>query len=194
MTSTDARITNISQSLPYKMAENRWYEEIMSLSPHVYTTHNHLSYRFTDSRIIPYRTVAFRLVWMAAAVQSDELAIENKYVLKRYEVCDNKSTKWSSYPPLHSFTTCRSMHAICRICRYRLMAMDRASACALFFFPFLPSHSFLHLLLSYKPIPIPRTPPSFLPIRFWIFLFSSRSLYSLLFPIPPLPSGRAIAL
>ena len=33
VTSTDVRITNISQSLPHKMAENSWYEEIMSLSP-----------------------------------------------------------------------------------------------------------------------------------------------------------------
>jgi len=35
VTSTDVRITNISQSLPYKMAENTWYEEITSLSPYV---------------------------------------------------------------------------------------------------------------------------------------------------------------
>jgi len=34
--STDVRITNISQSLPHKMAENCWYEEITSLSPYVY--------------------------------------------------------------------------------------------------------------------------------------------------------------
>ena len=34
-TSTDVRITNISQSLPHKMAENSWYEEITSLSPYV---------------------------------------------------------------------------------------------------------------------------------------------------------------
>jgi len=33
---SDIRITNISQSLLHKMAENRWYEEIMSLSPYVY--------------------------------------------------------------------------------------------------------------------------------------------------------------
>jgi len=32
----DVRITNISQSLPHKMAENSWYEEITSLSPYVY--------------------------------------------------------------------------------------------------------------------------------------------------------------
>jgi len=36
VTSTDVRITNISQSLPHKMAENGWYEEITSLSPYVY--------------------------------------------------------------------------------------------------------------------------------------------------------------
>ena len=36
MTSTDVGITNISQSLPHKMAENSWYEEITSLSPYVY--------------------------------------------------------------------------------------------------------------------------------------------------------------
>jgi len=36
VTSTDVTITNISQSLPHKMAENSWYEEIMSLSPYVY--------------------------------------------------------------------------------------------------------------------------------------------------------------
>jgi len=35
VTSTDVRTTNISQSLPYKMAENSWYEEITSLSPYV---------------------------------------------------------------------------------------------------------------------------------------------------------------
>jgi len=33
VTSTDVRATNISQSLPHKMAENSWYEEITSLSP-----------------------------------------------------------------------------------------------------------------------------------------------------------------
>jgi len=32
VTSTDVRITNISQSLPHKMAENSWYEEITSLT------------------------------------------------------------------------------------------------------------------------------------------------------------------
>jgi len=37
VTATDARITNISQSLPHKMAENSWYEEITSLSPYVCT-------------------------------------------------------------------------------------------------------------------------------------------------------------
>jgi len=31
----DIRITNISQSLPHKMAENSWYEEITSLSPYM---------------------------------------------------------------------------------------------------------------------------------------------------------------
>jgi len=31
VTSTDVRRTNISQSLPHKMAENSWYEEITSL-------------------------------------------------------------------------------------------------------------------------------------------------------------------
>jgi len=36
VTSTDVRTTNISQSLPHKMAENSWYEEITSLSPYVY--------------------------------------------------------------------------------------------------------------------------------------------------------------
>ena len=36
VTSTDVRITNISQSLPHKMAENSWYEEITSLSPYVW--------------------------------------------------------------------------------------------------------------------------------------------------------------
>jgi len=36
VTSTDVRITTILQSLPYKMAENSWYEEITSLSPYVY--------------------------------------------------------------------------------------------------------------------------------------------------------------
>jgi len=36
VTSTDARITNIWQSLPHKMAENSWYEEITSPSPYVY--------------------------------------------------------------------------------------------------------------------------------------------------------------
>jgi len=36
VTSTDVRTTNISQSLPHKMAEYRWYEEIASLSPYVY--------------------------------------------------------------------------------------------------------------------------------------------------------------
>jgi len=35
VTSIDVRITNISQSLPHKMAENSWYEEITSLSPYV---------------------------------------------------------------------------------------------------------------------------------------------------------------
>ena len=35
VTSTEARVTNISQSLPHKMAENSWYEEITSLSPYV---------------------------------------------------------------------------------------------------------------------------------------------------------------
>jgi len=35
MTSTDVRTTSISQSLPHKMAENSWYEEITSLSPYV---------------------------------------------------------------------------------------------------------------------------------------------------------------
>jgi len=33
--STDVRTTNISHSLPHKMAENGWYEEITSLSPNV---------------------------------------------------------------------------------------------------------------------------------------------------------------
>ena len=33
---TDVRITNISQSLPLKMAKNSWYEEITSLSPYVW--------------------------------------------------------------------------------------------------------------------------------------------------------------
>jgi len=36
VTSTDVRITNISQSLRHKMAKNSWYEEITSLSPYVY--------------------------------------------------------------------------------------------------------------------------------------------------------------
>jgi len=36
MTSTDVEITNISQSLPHKMAENSWHEEITSLSLYVY--------------------------------------------------------------------------------------------------------------------------------------------------------------
>jgi len=36
VTSTDVRTTNISQSLPHKMVENSWYEEITSLSPYVY--------------------------------------------------------------------------------------------------------------------------------------------------------------
>jgi len=35
MTSNDVRITNISQSLSHKMAENSWHEEITSLSPYV---------------------------------------------------------------------------------------------------------------------------------------------------------------
>ena len=34
VTSTDVRTTNISQSLPHKMAESSWYEEITSLSPY----------------------------------------------------------------------------------------------------------------------------------------------------------------
>jgi len=38
VTSTDVRTTNISHSLPHKMAESRWYEEITSLSPYVYRT------------------------------------------------------------------------------------------------------------------------------------------------------------
>ena len=50
VTSTDARITNISQSLPHKMAEDSWYEEITSLSPYVYTTW-FLSTNFTKSKI-----------------------------------------------------------------------------------------------------------------------------------------------
>jgi len=37
VTSTDVRTTTISQRLPYKMAENSWYEEITSLSPYVYS-------------------------------------------------------------------------------------------------------------------------------------------------------------
>ena len=37
VTSTDVKITNISQSLPHKMAENSRYEEITSLSPYVYS-------------------------------------------------------------------------------------------------------------------------------------------------------------
>ena len=37
VTSTDVRTTNISQSLPHKMAENSWYEEITPLSPYVYS-------------------------------------------------------------------------------------------------------------------------------------------------------------
>jgi len=41
VTSTDGRITNISQSLPHKMAENSRYEEITSLSPYVYTNATH---------------------------------------------------------------------------------------------------------------------------------------------------------
>jgi len=36
VTSTDITTTNILQSLPHKMAENSWYEEITSLSPYVY--------------------------------------------------------------------------------------------------------------------------------------------------------------
>jgi len=36
VTSADVRITSISQSLPHKMAENSWYEEITSLSTYVY--------------------------------------------------------------------------------------------------------------------------------------------------------------
>jgi len=36
VTSTYVRITKISQSLPHKMAENSWCEEITSLSPYVY--------------------------------------------------------------------------------------------------------------------------------------------------------------
>jgi len=39
VTSTDVRTTNISQSLPHKMAENSLYEEITSLSPYVFTMH-----------------------------------------------------------------------------------------------------------------------------------------------------------
>jgi len=35
VTSTDARITNISQSLSHEMAENSWYEEITLLSPYI---------------------------------------------------------------------------------------------------------------------------------------------------------------
>ena len=35
VTSTDVKITNISQNLPHKMAENSRYEEITSLSPYV---------------------------------------------------------------------------------------------------------------------------------------------------------------
>jgi len=35
VTSTDIRKTHISQSLPHKMAEIRWYEEITSLLPYV---------------------------------------------------------------------------------------------------------------------------------------------------------------
>jgi len=35
VTSADVRITNISQSLPHKMVENSWYEEITSFSPYV---------------------------------------------------------------------------------------------------------------------------------------------------------------
>jgi len=38
VTSTNVRITNISQSLPHKKAENSGYEEITSLSPYVYET------------------------------------------------------------------------------------------------------------------------------------------------------------
>ena len=41
VTSTDVRITNISQSLPHKMAENCWYEEITSPSPYVYHQVHH---------------------------------------------------------------------------------------------------------------------------------------------------------
>ena len=37
VTSTDVRITNISQSLPHKMTENSWYEEMTSLSPYMYS-------------------------------------------------------------------------------------------------------------------------------------------------------------
>jgi len=36
VTSTDVGRTNISQSLPHKMAVDSWYEEITSLSPYVY--------------------------------------------------------------------------------------------------------------------------------------------------------------
>jgi len=39
VTSSDVRATNISQSLPHKMAENSWYEEITSLSPYLSMTH-----------------------------------------------------------------------------------------------------------------------------------------------------------
>jgi len=38
--STDVRITNISQSLPHKTAENNWYEEMTTLSPYVYADYN----------------------------------------------------------------------------------------------------------------------------------------------------------
>jgi len=39
MAFTDVGITNISQNVPHKMAENSWYEEITSLSPYVYCTY-----------------------------------------------------------------------------------------------------------------------------------------------------------
>ena len=68
MTSTDVRVSNISQSLPHKIAENSWYEEITSLSPYVYD-----DARLEQTRVVKYISTYEAAKCVVVAVSGDDV-------------------------------------------------------------------------------------------------------------------------
>jgi len=115
VTSTDVRTTNISQSLPYKMSENRWCKEITSLSPYV-LAHRHQSRSWCEMSLNHTSLLLLRDDVFCRFVITDGIGLNFWPVTKTDpEVLDSTTRPDSTRPdPVvdrsKNQTTCHSQH------------------------------------------------------------------------------------